>query len=50
MGVTIYEDVNIIRLQYPNGVMTVDKNTGRMILWEGINIYQLNKEIQNGKA
>lgn len=33
MGITIYEDANIVRIQYPNGVMTIDKNTERMISW-----------------
>lgn len=39
MGIVIYEDDNIVRLQYPNGVMTIDKTTNRMISWIGVGTY-----------
>lgn len=39
MGITIYEDDSIVRIQYPNGVMTIDKNTNRMISWIGVGTY-----------
>ena len=39
MGMTVYEDANIAILQYPNGEMTLDKSTGRMISWIGVGTY-----------
>lgn len=36
MGITVYEDANIIIIQYPNGQMTLNKSTGRMISWIGV--------------
>ena len=39
MGITVYEDVNIIIIQYPNGRMTLDKNTNRMISWTVVRTY-----------
>ena len=39
MGMTVYEDANIIIIQYPNGEMTIDKSTGRMISWIGVGLY-----------
>ena len=37
---TAYEDANIIIIQYPNGQMTLDKSTGRMISWIGVGTYE----------
>lgn len=31
----VYEDDYIVIYEYPNGTMTIDKNTGMMISWEG---------------
>lgn len=39
MGITVYEDANISIIQYPNGEMMIDKNTGRMIRWIGVGTY-----------
>lgn len=39
MGMTVYEDVNIVIIQYPNGEMTIEKRTGRMISWIGVGTY-----------
>ena len=39
MGMTVYEDANIIIIQYSNGQMTIDKNTNRMISWVGVGTY-----------
>lgn len=39
MGIIIYEDENVVRLQYPNGQMTIDKTTNRMISWIGVGTY-----------
>lgn len=39
MGMTVYEDDNIIIVQYTNGEMTIDKSTGRMISWIGVGTY-----------
>lgn len=31
----VYEDDYILIYEYNNGTMTIDKNTGMMISWEG---------------